>query len=172
MEHDVFTGSLTTFHAAQLLRLLQASRSTGCLELTHRDEKIELFVDDGRSLFGRTNRPVLRVGDVLVRFAEVRPEAIEFVLAVQRDQPGARIGRMLVEGGTLNEAQITEAVRVVQRHVLLRALLWREGTFRFVPGERVSGEDVRLDLDMDELLTDVLAVAVEASERPEGREAA
>ena len=167
-----FTGTLSTFHAAQLLRLLQASRSTGCLELVQNGERIELFVDDGRKLFARTNGGMPRVGDVLVRRGEVRPEAIEFVLAIQRDQPGARIGRMLVEGGTLTEAQISEALLVVQRHILLRVLLWRQGTFHFRPDERIEGEDVRLELDMDELLIDVLAVSAESAERPENREAA
>lgn len=167
-----FTGTLSTFHAAQLLRLLQASRSTGCLELVQSGERVELFVDDGRTLFARTNGSMPRVGDVLVRRGEVRPEAIEFVLAIQRDQPGVRLGRMLVEGGTLTESQITEALLVVQRHVLLRALLWREGTFHFRPDERIEGEDVRLELDMDELLTDVLVVAVESNDRREDLEAA
>ena len=172
MDKQVFMGTLSYFHAAQLLRLLQTSRATGCLEIVRGNERVELFVDDGRSLFGRTTGAVLRVGDVLVRLGEVRAEAIEFVLAIQRDQPGARIGRMLVEGGTLTEAQIAEAVRVVQRHILLRVLMWREGTFVFRPGERISGEDVRLELDMDELLTDVLTVAVETVDRPQDREAA
>jgi hypothetical protein len=167
-----FTGTLSTFHAAQLLRLLQASRSTGCLDLVQGGERVELFVDDGRTLFARTNGCMPRVGDVLVRRGEVRPEAIEFVLAIQRDQPGARIGRMLVEGGTLSEAQISDALLVVQRHILLRVLLWRQGTFQFRPDERIEGEDVRLELDMDELLVDVLAVAAESVERPEDRQAA
>lgn len=172
MEEQVLTGSLATFHAAQLLRLLQASRSTGCLELERGSERVELFVEDGRRLFARTNGSIPRVGDVLVRRGEVRPEAIEFVLAVQRDSPGERIGRMLVEGGTLSESQISEAVSVVQRHILLRVLLWRDGAFTFRSGETVDGEDVRLELDMDELLVDVLAVAAESADRPEEREAA
>lgn len=172
MDKQVFTGTLSYFRVAQLLRLLEASRATGCLELRRGAETVELFVDDGRTLFARTSGTMLRVGDVLVRLGEVRPEAIEFVLAVQRDQPGARIGRMLVEGGTLTEEQIREAVLVVQRHILLRVLLWREGTFTFRPGERITGEDIRLVLDMDELMTDVLSVAVELNERPEDREAA
>jgi hypothetical protein len=172
MKKQVLAGTLSNFHAAQLLRLLQAARATGCLELVRGNERAELFVDDGRSLFARTNSSVPRVGDVLVRLGEVRPEAIEFVLAIQRDQPGLRIGRMLVEGGTLTEQQIREAVLVVQRHILLTVLMWREGTFRFIPEQRIEDEDIRLELDMDRLLADVLTVAVESHERPENREAA
>jgi hypothetical protein len=169
---QVLAGTLSSFHVAQLLRLLQSARATGCLELVHARERAELFVDDGRSLFARTTGSVPRVGDVLVHLGEVRPEAIEFVLAVQRDQPGVRLGQMLIDGGALTEKQIREAVLVVQRHILLRVLLWREGTFRFLPGERVQGEDIRLELDMDRLLADVLSVAVESHERREDLEAA
>ena len=41
-------------------------------------------------------------------------------------------------------------------------LLWRDGAFRFTPGERVDGEDVRLDLDLDRLILEGLRQADEA----------
>ena len=157
MESHAIAGTLSYFSSAHLLRLLQSARATGRLELERGEERTDLFVEDGRTLFARTTGATLRVGDVLVRRGEVRPEAIEFVLAVQQDQPGARIGKMLVESGALTETQINEAVLAVQRHIVLGILMWREGTFRFFPDETIVGEDVRLDLDLDDLLTSVLS---------------
>ena len=156
---QVLSGTLSHFSAAQLLRLLQGARATGRLELRCGTDRTDLFVEEGRTLFARASGATLRVGDVLVRRGQVRPEAIEFVLAIQEDHPGSRIGRMLVESGALTEEQIRAAVLAVQRHIVLGVLPWRDGTFRFWPDERVEGEDVRLDLDVDELLTGVLTDA-------------
>lgn len=157
MDSHVIAGTLSYFTSAHLLRLLQAARATGRLELVRGEERTDLFVEEGRTLFARTTGTSLRVGDVLVRRGEVRPEAIEFVLAIQQDQPGDRIGRMLVDSGALTENQIHDALLAVQRQIVLGILIWREGTFRFFPDEKVAGEDVRLDLDLDGLLTSALS---------------
>jgi hypothetical protein len=172
MEPQVLTGTLSYFNVAQVLRLLQAARATGRLELERGDERTDLFVEDGRTLFARTSGATLRVGDVLVRRGDVRPEAVEFVLAAQQDQPGARIGRMLVDSGALTESQINAAVLAVQRYIVVGILTWREGAFRFLPEETIVGEDIRLDLDVDELLTTVLAYVGQARGRSEDRKAA
>jgi len=171
-ESEVLSGTLSHFNVAQLLRLLQAARSTGRLELRRGNDRTDLFVEDGRTLFARASGATLRVGDVLVRRGQVRPEAIEFVLAIQKDNPGARIGRMLVESGALTEAQIRAAVLAVQRYIVLGVLPWREGAFRFWPNESVVGEDIRLDLDVDLLLTGVLTDAGIVPEPFGDREAA
>ena len=159
------SGSLSHFNAGHLLRLLQAARVTGCLKLERGKEKIHLYVEDGRTLFAKSSGPTLRVGDVLVRRGEVRPEALEFVLAIQQDHPGLRIGHMLVDSGALTEEQIREAVLAVQRHIVLGLLLWREGKFMFRPDERIEDEEIRLELDVDMLLASALTFAVEMREK-------
>jgi len=165
-------GSLAHFNAGHLLRLLQAARVTGCLKLERAKEKINLYVEDGRTLFAQSTGATLRVGDVLVRRGEVRPEAIEFVLAIQQDRPGLRIGHMLVQSGALTEEQIREAVLAVQRHIVLGLLLWKEGRFTFRPDERIEEEEIRLDLDVDMLLANALTFAIEMREISTRREAA
>lgn len=145
-------GSLSHFSLAHILRMLQAARATGHLELERGDERIDLFIEHGHSLFARTTGTTMRVGDILVRRGDLTPEVVEFVLAFQQDQPGVRLGRMLVDNGVLGEEQIRNALLVVQRHIVVAALRWRNGTFRFGPEERLIGEDVRLELDVDELL--------------------
>lgn len=169
---DAFTGTLTYLNVGQVLRLLQAIRATGRLELVRASERTDVFVEDGRTLFARTTGVTLRVGDVLVRRGAAPVEAIELVLAVQQDQPGARLGRMLVESGALTESEVREAVLAVQRAIVLGLLTWREGTFRFLPDERIEGEDIRLDLDLDQLLTGVLTLVSGATRREGNRKAA
>ena len=165
METPFFAGTLKGFNVVHLLRLVQTARVTGRLELERDGERIDLFVEAGRTLFARSTGASLRVGDVLVHRGEVRPEALEFVLALQEDRPGERIGRMLVESGALTEAQIREAVLAVQRHIVIGSMLWREGAFRFLPDETIDSEEVRLDLDVDALLATMMTLAGDISER-------
>ncbi len=165
MKSPYLAGRLTLFNVPQLLRLLESARVTGRLELKRGTERIDLFVEAGRTLFARSTDSRLRVGDVLVRRGEVRAEAVEFVLALQQDVPGERIGRMLVKSGALTEEQIREAVLAVQRHIVIGSMMWRDGSFRFLAGETIEDEEVRLDLDVDELLAGMMNLAGDICER-------
>ena len=149
----ILQGSLAHFGLAPVLRLLQTTRATGRLELERGDERTELFIEDGRSFFARTTAATMRIGELLVRRGEIRPEVIQFMLAVQQDSPSSRLGRMLVDSEVVSAEQVRSAVLEVQRHIVLASLRWRTGTFRFGAGEKLGGEDIRLELDVDELLT-------------------
>lgn len=160
---NALSGALTHFLPIQILRLLQLAGATGRLEITHGEERADLFLINGRSAFAFTNAVHLRVGEVLVNGGDIRPEAVELTVAVQQDQPGFRLGRMLVEGGVVEPSRLRAAVLEVQRRIICRVLLWEDGDFQFHPGERASEEDITLDLDLDRLIIEALRLA--AAER-------
>ena len=160
---NALSGELTHFLPIQILRLLQLAVATGRLEITHGDERADLYLINGRSAFALTNAVHLRVGEVLVNGGDIRPEAVELTIAVQQDQPGLRLGHMLVEGGVVDASRLRAAVLEVQRRIICRVLLWEEGEFQFHPGERASEEDITLDLDLDRLIIEALRLA--AAER-------
>jgi hypothetical protein len=147
--HVILQGSLSHFGAFHLLRMLRGAGATGRLELRCGDEVGNIWVDSGRSAFARTSGHALRVGDILIQRGDLVAEAVEFAAAIQTDTPGERIGRMLVDSGALTEEQLRDALLTVQRDIVARLLAWREGTFLFLPEERIDGEDVRLDLRTD-----------------------
>ncbi len=161
---NALSGSLSLFMPIRVLRLLQSVRATGRLEFVHGEERADLYLVDGRSGFALTNAVHVRVGDVLVSGGDIRPEAIELTAAVQQDQPGSPIGRLLVENGIIEPERLRAAVLEVQRRILCRVLLWREGAFEFHPNERASDEDIMLDLDLDGLVMDALRVASQSTE--------
>ena len=163
---NALSGALQHFMPIQILRLLQLAGTSGRLEIRHGEERADLFVVDGRSAFAFTNAVHLRVGDVLVNGGDIRPEAIELTLAVQQDQPGVRLGEMLVESGVVEPAQLRAAVLEVQRRIICRVLLWEDGEFTFHPDERAAGEDITLDLDLDRLIIQALKLAAEVETLP------
>ena len=162
------SGTLDHFMPVQILRFLQLAGSTGRLAISHADERADLFLISGRSAFALTNGVHLRVGDVLVNGGDIRPEAVELAAAFQQDSPGSPIGKMLVETGAIEPERLRAAVLEVQRRIICRVLLWREGEFVFHPGERANDQDITLDLDLDRLVIEALRLAgqVGPSEAP------
>lgn len=154
-------GELSAFFPAEILQLLQLAQATGRLELQREGERVNLFIERGRPVFARTNATRVRTGEMLVHLGAVSPEAVELALALQADMPGRRLGELLVEGGATARADLEHAVREVAKRIVYGALLWREGTFRFVPGA-VDGEDVKLDLELDRMILEGLRQADES----------
>jgi len=151
-----FNGTLEHFMPVQVLRFLQMARATGRLEIVNGEERADLYMLEGRSAFALTNTVHLRLGDVLVNGGDIRPEAIELMVAVQQDQPGERIGNMLVENGVIGPERMRAAVLEVQRSIVCSVLLWRTGHFTFHHGERPGDADITLDLDLDRLIVEAL----------------
>jgi len=156
---NALSGALVHFLPVQILRLLQMSGATGRLEIVHGDERADIFITESGSAIARTTGVHLRVGDILVEGGDIRPEAMELTVALQQDRPGDHIGQMLVENGVVEPQRLRAAVLEVQRRIVCRVLLWREGTFAFHPGERATHEDIALTLDLDRLIIEALHLA-------------
>lgn len=118
------------------------------------------MIEGGRPVFARTNATSVRMGELLVHHGVITREALELALAMQSDDPGERLGAMLVSSGAASRDQVAIAVREVVKRIVYGVLLWREGEFRFVPGP-VAGEDVKLELELDRLILEGLRQADE-----------
>jgi len=162
---ETLRGDLAHFFPAEILQLLQLAQATGRLELTRGAERAEVVIERGRPVFARTSGGSVRAGELLVHRGQVAAEALNRALAEQRAQPGARVGALLVGAGAATIAQVEDAVRETLRRILYGLMLWRDGSFRFVPGERGAREEVRLDLDLDRLILEALR---QADERRDG----
>ena len=150
------SGTLDQFMPIQVLRLISSSGATGCLTLVRGSECAKIFLIEGRSAIASTTGLHQRIGEVLVNGGLIRPEAAELAVAFQQSSPGKRIGQMLVESGALKAERLEWAVREVQKRILCRILLWREGNFSFHLGERAEDEEFALDLDLDRLVIEAL----------------
>ena len=161
MSAETLRGDLRHFFPAEILQLLSLAQASGRLELQRASERAEIFIERGQPVVARTDGASVRVGELLVHRGAVSAETLESVLA-RAGAPGERLGARLVASGVATPEQVESAVRETLRRVLYGLLLWREGTFQFVPGERASGEDIRLDLDLDRLILEGLRQADEA----------
>ena len=154
-------GELAHFFPSEVLQLLQLAQATGGLVLERPGEQAELWVERGRPVYARTSGSSVRTGQVLVHRGVISADTLERALAEQRAHPGTRLGALLVSSGVATQEQVQGAVSEALRRVVYGLLLWREGTFHFRPGEQ-SGQDVKLDLDLDRLILEGLRQADEA----------
>ncbi|HYM81844.1 MAG TPA: DUF4388 domain-containing protein [Candidatus Limnocylindria bacterium] len=159
MSAEALRGDLRQFFPAEILQLLQLAQATGRLELERRGEHAEVFVERGRPVFARTTGGSVRAGEILVHRGALSSARLDEALAEQQRRVGQRLGALLIERGTVTPEQVRNAVHEVLRRIVYGLLLWREGTFRFHPGEQVTGEDIQLDLDLDRLILEGLRIA-------------
>jgi hypothetical protein len=155
-------GDLRHFFPTEVLQLLQLAQADGRLELTRPGETAELFFERGRPVFARTSGATVRAGEVLVHRGHLTPEALERALSLQRRRPGERLGALLVASGLVTPQHVQQAVHETLRRIVYGLLLWREGRFRFAPGEAAENEDIQLDLDLDRLILEGLRLADQA----------
>jgi hypothetical protein len=165
-------GDLGRFQPAEVLQLLQLAQATGRLELSRapsregRDgtapETVDVFFASGRPVFARTSGHAVRTGELLVHRGHASPAAVERALERQRRGGRGRIGEMLREDGTVTPEQVARAVHEGLLRILYGVLLWREGRFRFHPGEPAPAGDLPLDLDLDRLILEGLRLADQA----------
>ncbi|HEV2105997.1 MAG TPA: DUF4388 domain-containing protein [Candidatus Eisenbacteria bacterium] len=152
-------GDLAHFFPSEVLQLLQLAQATGRLELARESERVDLYYDRGRPVFARTTGLAVRAGEVLLHRGVIGAPALARALERQGREPRRRLGQLLVESGDATAEQVREAVHEVLRRIVYGVLLWRDGRFRFLPGEASVGEDIQLDLDLERLILEGLRLA-------------
>ena len=154
-------GDLRHFHLPEILQLLRLAQATGRLDLERPRERAELFVEGGRLTFARTDARSVRTGELLVHRGHVSAAAVEAALDAQPGR-GRPLGTLLIEAGVAHPDHVRLAVQEALRRVVYGVLLWREGRFRFLPGERRVAADLEIDLDLDRLILEGLRQADQA----------
>jgi hypothetical protein len=162
MSAPALEGDLAHFFTSEVLQLLQLAQASGRLEVARENERVDLYLERGRPVFARTSGLAVRVGEVLQHRGLVSSEALARALDRQQSQPRRRIGALLIDAGDVTAGQVREAVHEVLRRIVYGVLLWREGRFRFLPGEPGVGEDIQIDLDLDRLILEGLRIADQA----------
>ena len=151
-------GDLQHFQLPEILQLLRLAQATGRLDLERPRERAELYVENGRLTFARTDAKAVRTGELLVHRGHVRQVVLDAALSTQLTH-GRPIGMMLVDAGATTIDRVRFAVDEVLRRIVYGVLLWQAGRFRFVPGERRENLDLEIELDLDRLIIEGLRQA-------------
>jgi hypothetical protein len=143
-------GSLARLALPDLLHELDAAGATGILSLTSGGARKALYLKDGRVVFGASNLPSDRLGEVLLREGKITPDENES--SVRALAQGRRQGRVLVEMGALSPDELWWAVQTQVREIVFSVFQWDEGQFHFEESVLPEREKITVDLDVTSLV--------------------
>ena len=153
----ILSGRIGPFSVVDVLQFLSLSRVTGKLVLDTRREKARIYFHDGALVYARREGPTERLGDRLVRLGLVTASQIAGAdIRVEINPDKRRIGQILVEAGSLDQARLQQVVRDQILETVYHILGLGAGEFRFFADVLPDGEDILLDVSLDLLLLEGL----------------
>ncbi|MDE0960782.1 MAG: DUF4388 domain-containing protein [Planctomycetota bacterium] len=126
-------GHLEHFGLQELLQTLSHSARTGTLQIERDKEKVSIVFETGHITLVRSGSSSrIRLRSILLRGGVVSEEQL---LNARQDQQqtGMLLGRALIERGIIDDAQLSQALRLKLEEELFDLFLWESGTFEFFP---------------------------------------
>jgi len=145
-----YRGDLAVTPLAEILATIHRYRVPGVVRVSRDGRQRLIYLENGLVVFAATNEREESLGAYLLRRRILTPEAGRD--AARRVRPGMRLGQILVQMGVLDEPGLKEAVSGQIREILWGAFDWDLGEVVFDIGERRSGEVIRIDLSIPEVI--------------------
>jgi Domain of unknown function (DUF4388) len=134
-----FSGHLSAFPAASILQWAANERRTGALVVRRTRCEKRIYFRDGRVVACLSDDPGESYGRYLLLHGYVAEENL--VRALQRcRQSGRRLGAVLVELGTLSEAQVRDTLCRQFSDTVCDIFLWQRGIFYFEADDPTAEE--------------------------------
>lgn len=146
-------GQIREVGLADICQLLAMGRKTGCLTVIDRANFGYIYFRDGRIIYSTVlNRPD-RLGEILVRNDVVSRDDLTEAMKIQAHGQGKRLGRILVERGSLSQEQLDRYVTVQIEEAVYHLFSWTEGSFHFDPDQQPeAGAATSVSLNAESLL--------------------
>ncbi|MEX0856169.1 MAG: DUF4388 domain-containing protein [Gemmatimonadota bacterium] len=137
-------GELSSVTLADICQLLSMGRKTGCLTVTHRTNFGYVYFEAGRVIYATVlNRPD-RLGELLVLNEVVSREDLDAAVRSQARHSGKRLGRILIEQGSLSEADLRRFITMQIEEAVYHLFAWEEGSFHFETDQKPDADSTLL----------------------------
>ena len=143
-------GQLAQLPLPEILQHLRTTRATGVLSLVSGGARKALYVKEGRVVFGSSNLPNDRLGEILIRNGKITVE--EYEASIKAISKGKRQGKVLVEMGALSPKDLWEGVQFQVKEIVYSIFEWEDGQFHFEESSLPSKERITVDLDIQDLI--------------------
>ena len=141
-------GPLRELALSDVFQLLDLSRKTGTLTITHESRHRPAVVrfDRGAVVGAELGEAHERIGHLLLRAGKVTERHIEHARRVQDREPGRPLGAILVEQGVISADDLKRQLRFQIQEAIFELIRWKDGYFRFdeVPVPQNGGVGVRV----------------------------
>lgn len=126
-------GPLRELALSDVFQLLDLSRKTGTLTITHESRHRPAVVrfDRGAVIGAELGDAHERIGHLLLRAGKVTQRHIEQARHVQGRQPDKPLGTILVEQGIVSAPDVQRQLRFQIQETIFELIRWKDGYFRF-----------------------------------------
>lgn len=151
-------GTLESFTLPDIFQLLSLTKKTGCLRLRREAAHGRVYFKDGQVYYAVADTARLALGRRLVGAGLVSTEQLQEALSRQRELvrvgEGLRLGRILVEGGAIDDDTLETFVREQVQDAVFDLMRWADGSFAFdTEGEgAVVEEPIELSASVENLI--------------------
>ena len=145
-------GSLREASFPDVLQLLALGKKTGCLSVVDGSRFGSVFFDQGRITFAAIVDRRDRLGDALVRKGHITAQQLDTALRRQRQEPGRRLGELLVQAGVVSADVVQREIRGLVEEAVYSLFTWTQGTFTFEPDVTPDGRGLSSAINPESLL--------------------
>jgi hypothetical protein len=147
-----YRGDLAVTPLAEILATIHRYRVPGVVRAARGDRERAIYLESGLVVFATATERDAGLGAYLERERIVTPEIAR--QAGEEVREGLRLGQILLAMGVLTEEALRDAVSGQIREILWGAFEWDAGAVSFDIGPRRSGEDIRIDLSIPEVIVE------------------
>jgi hypothetical protein len=142
-------GPLRELGIHDVLQMLDLARKTGILTVRSQRMKDDAVVHvlDGELVFASRRRSMRVLGQQLLREGKLTERDLDRALEMQREDPGQRLGAILVELGSVDPGEVERQLRLQIEETIFDLLSWNEGYFRFEEVGQTPASPVRVRVD-------------------------
>src|SRR4029077_369113 len=143
-------GQISDLPVPDVLQHLRKIEATGVLTLVSGGARKAVYYKDGRVVFGGSNLPNDRLGEILLREGKITVE--DYEASIRAITKGKRQGKVLVEMGALSPKDLWEGVQFQLKEIVYTVFQWDEGQFLFEESSLPEKERITVDLDIQDLI--------------------
>jgi hypothetical protein len=151
MSRKGLEGSLSTMSLPDLLQWASRGQKTGTLLV--RDERVgkKIHFLAGLIIGSSSTDPGDYLGQVLLSEGLISEEHLREAMELQA-RTKVMLGRLLVQRGLVTEERVAAVLRHKAEETIYSLFLWNDGTFEFHEGELPPSEQVRIKVQVEEVL--------------------
>jgi hypothetical protein len=149
-EFQLLKGSLRETHFPELLLTISQQKLTGVLHISHPPIEKDIYFQDGRAVFARSNDDDERLGELLLQQGKISYRQLDD--SAKKIVPGLRLGTILVQDGNLKASDLYHGVIDQVQHIIYNVFEWEEGEYAFQVGELPNKEVITLSLSTPDVI--------------------
>lgn len=144
-------GSVQTIPLTDFLQLLAASRRSGRLQVVQNHRATTIHFENGRIVACSADDPPKLLGQFLLYSGAITEEVLRTAMAEQVSS-SAGLPAILVAMGAVGADDLEQAVAAKSQESLLALFDLREATYRFEDQSSPGANDVKMNLDVADLI--------------------